>query len=90
LHDARINNTVWDGLGKSLIVIGLLLAGVGVLFLLGARAGLGDVFSWFGRLPGDIIIKRENFSFYFPLTTSILMSVVLSLLLFVISLLSRH
>lgn len=90
MPDARINNTVWDGLGKSLIVIGLLLAGVGVLFLLGARTGLGDVFSWFGRLPGDIIIKRENFSFYFPLTTSILISVVLSLLLFVISLLSRQ
>ena len=43
------------------------------------------MFGWLGRLPGDIFIKRENFSFYFPITTSILVSVVLGLVLYVIS-----
>jgi hypothetical protein len=81
---------MWDSLGKTLILVGLLLAGLGGLFLLGARAGLGDFFSWFGRLPGDIVVKRDSFSFYFPVTTSILISVVLSLLLFVLSFFSRH
>jgi hypothetical protein len=61
-------------LGKLLIVAGGLLVCVGVLFLFGVKL------SWFGRLPGDIFVQRENFSFYFPLTTGILVSVVLSLL----------
>ena len=61
-------------LGKFLIVAGGLLVGIGVLFLLGGKI------PWLGRLPGDIVVQRENFSFYFPLATSILVSVVLSLL----------
>ncbi len=61
-------------LGKFLIIAGGLLVGVGVLFLLGGKL------PWLGRLPGDIVVQRENFSFYFPLATSILVSVVLSLL----------
>ena len=61
-------------LGKFLIVAGGLLVGVGVLFLLGGKL------PWLGRLPGDIVVQRENFSFYFPIATSILVSVVLSLL----------
>jgi hypothetical protein len=59
----------------------------GVLFLLGLSLYLlgrweGNPFSWLGRLPGDIRIERENFRFYFPVATSILISVVLSLLLY--------
>jgi hypothetical protein len=81
---------MWEGFARTLILIGLLLAGLGGLFLLGARVGLGDLFSWFGRLPGDIIVKRDNFSLYVPLSTSILISVVLSLLFFVLSFFSRH
>lgn len=61
-------------LGKILIVCGGLLLVVGVLFTLGGKI------PWLGRLPGDIIIQRDNFSFYFPLTTCLLLSVVLSLL----------
>ncbi len=61
-------------LGKFLLVCGLLLAGAGLLFLLADRIG------WLGKLPGDITIKRENFTFYFPLATCILISIVLSLL----------
>jgi hypothetical protein len=61
-------------LGKFLLVCGLILAGIGLLFMLSDRIG------WIGKLPGDIIIKRENVTFYFPLVTCIIISVVLSLL----------
>jgi len=60
--------------GKILLVAGLILAGIGLLLMLSGRVG------WIGRLPGDIIIKRENFTFYFPLVTCILISVVLTVL----------
>jgi len=60
--------------GKILLVAGLILAGIGLLLMLSGRIG------WIGRLPGDIIIKRENFTFYFPLVTCILISVVLTVL----------
>lgn len=63
-----------ESLGKILLISGLVLAFAGVLFLLADKVG------WLGRLPGDIVIKRENFTFYLPLTTGILISVVLSLL----------
>ncbi len=63
-------------LSRILVFIGvvLILVGLGVT-LLGKVPGLG-------RLPGDIIIKKENFSFYFPLTTCLLLSALLSLILF--------
>ena len=61
-------------LGKFLIVAGGLFVCVGALFLLGGKL------PWLGRLPGDIVVQREHFSFYFPLATSILVSLVLSLL----------
>jgi hypothetical protein len=63
------------GLGKTLIVIGLLIA------LMGALLTMAGKLPWLGRLPGDISIKRENFTFYFPLTTSIIISLILSLIL---------
>ena len=50
-----------NGLGRTLITVGLVLLGAGLLFTFAPR-----LFTWFGRLPGDIAIKRENFSFYFP------------------------
>ncbi len=58
---------------KLLIGAGVVLIAVGLLWMLGERFGLG-------RLPGDIVVQRENFTFYFPLTTSILVSIALSLL----------
>lgn len=63
-----------DSLGKLLIMFGVVLALLGGLLLL-----LGKI-PFFGRLPGDIIIRREHWSFYFPLTTSIVISVLLTLL----------
>ena len=58
--------------GKPLVLIGLAIAGLGLLVMLGTPLG---------RLPGDFYVKRGSFSFYFPLTTSILLSIVLTLLL---------
>ena len=63
-----------DSFGKLLILFGLILAAVGGLMLF-----IGKV-PYIGKLPGDIYVQRKNFSFYFPLTTSILLSIVLTLL----------
>jgi len=60
-------------LGKYLIIIGL------ALVVLGAVLSVGGRIPWLGRLPGDIIVKRESFTFYFPVTTCIIVSLVLSL-----------
>jgi hypothetical protein len=76
----------WSWLGKVLIVMGLGLALMGALLsLLGKLPGSGNGLGWFGKLPGDILIKRDHFTFYFPLATSLLISVVLSLLLYFLS-----
>ena len=64
-----------ESLGKMLIVFGVVLALLGGLLLLAGKV------PFLGKLPGDIAIRRETWSVYFPLTTSILISVVLSLLL---------
>lgn len=66
-------------IGKILIGFGVLLIIIGGLLLL--SGSLGAKLPFLGRLPGDIHIQRGNWSFYFPLTTSILLSVVLTLLL---------
>jgi hypothetical protein len=58
-------------LGRTLVLIGLGIVSLGFLMMLGVP---------FGRLPGDIMVRRGNFSFYFPLTTSIILSIVLTLL----------
>jgi hypothetical protein len=63
---------------KVLILSGLALIAVGLLWFVGERLGLG-------RLPGDIVIERPGFRFYFPLMTSLIVSVVLSLLLWLFS-----
>ena len=63
-----------DGLGKTLLVMGLVIAGVGVILMLAGRV------PWLGRLPGDIYVQRGTWSFYFPLMTSIIVSVLLTLL----------
>ena len=62
-------------LGKFLIVIGLVIALIGVILTVAGKI------PWLGRLPGDIYVKRENFTFYFPLATSIIISIILSFIL---------
>jgi len=73
----------WSDVGKTLILVGGVLALLGALLTLFGKMGSG--FGWLGRLPGDILIKRDNFTLYFPLTTSILISVTLSLLMYFLS-----
>ncbi|OGC02040.1 MAG: hypothetical protein A3G35_04585 [candidate division NC10 bacterium RIFCSPLOWO2_12_FULL_66_18] len=63
-----------DSLGKMLILFGVVLALLGGLLLVAGKI------PFLGRLPGDILIRRENWSVYFPLTTSILISILLTLL----------
>jgi len=63
-------------LGRLLIVVGVILVIVGAVFLLAPKI------PWLGRLPGDISFKRGNFSFYFPLGTCILISIILTLIMY--------
>ena len=65
-------------IGRMLVVFGLLIAFVGVALVLVGRV------PWLGRLPGDIHIQRGNWTFYFPLATSLLLSVVLTLILWIL------
>jgi len=62
------------GFGKILLIVGLAVAGMGLLLILTDKVG------WIGKLPGDITVRRENFTFHFPIVTCILVSIVLSLL----------
>ena len=71
--------------GRMLVLLGIVLVVVGGVVWLGGAAGVKVPF--LGRLPGDIHVERGNWSFYFPLTTSILLSIVLTL---VLALLSRR
>ena len=59
-------------MGKTLVLIGLAIAGLGLLIMVGVPLG---------RLPGDFAVRRGNFSFYFPLATSIILSIILTLIL---------
>ena len=62
-------------MGKTLVVIGLVISGLGLLMMLGVP---------FFRLPGDFCVKRGSFSFYFPLATSLLLSVALTLFFYLV------
>ncbi len=69
----------FSGLGKILIFLGVILIVVGGLFL------IGNKIPFLGKLPGDIAIQKKNFSFYFPVTTSIIVSIILSFLMWLFS-----
>lgn len=64
------------GFGKTLILLGIILVVVGVIFSVAGKI------PWLGHLPGDLYIQRERYSFYFPLTTCLLISVIISLVLY--------
>jgi hypothetical protein len=61
-------------MGKMLIILGVVLIVIGLAFTWGPKI------PWLGKLPGDISIKKDNFSFYFPITTSIIISIILTIL----------
>jgi uncharacterized protein HemY len=64
------------GFGKSLIFLGIVLVILGMIFVFGTKI------PWLGQLPGDIYIQRERFTFYFPLMTCLIVSVIVSLVLY--------
>jgi hypothetical protein len=66
-------------LAKGLIILGVVITAVGVLLL------FANKIPFLGKLPGDILVKRENFTFYFPLATSIILSILISLILYLIN-----
>jgi len=68
-----------SGFGKILIIFGIISILAGILLL------FADKIHFIGRMPGDIRIEKENFKFYFPITTSIILSVVVSIILWIIS-----
>ena len=65
-----------EGIGKSLIITGLLLIVIGVAIAFGPRI------PFIGKLPGDIYIKKDSFTFYFPLASSILISVIITFIMY--------
>lgn len=67
-----------EWMGRILIVGGVFISIAGLLLVFGSKM------PFFGKLPGDILIKKDNFTFYFPLTTSIIISIILTILLNII------
>lgn len=65
-------------IGRFLIIIGILCAVIGGILLLSPRI------PWLGKLPGDILIQKKNFTFYFPIATSIVLSIILTLIVWLI------
>ncbi|MFH1853705.1 MAG: DUF2905 domain-containing protein [Candidatus Omnitrophota bacterium] len=65
-----------SGFGRFLILTGVILIIAGLLLSFAGKI------PWIGRFPGDIYIKKENFSFYFPFTTSIIISILIFIILF--------
>ena len=63
------------GIGKALVLFGIVIAGLGLLLM------LSDKIPWLGKLPGDIHIRRDSFSLYFPITTSIILSILLTVII---------
>ncbi len=79
-------NNATPQLGKTLIVFGLILVGVGLVLTFGSRYS----FFGLGKLPGDIAYKGKNTTFYFPIVTCLVISVVLTLVFWLFALLSRR
>ena len=73
-----------NDLGRTLIILGGLVALIGVVFLLAGRANLP-----IGKLPGDIVYRGKNTTVYFPIVTSIILSIVLSIVLYLLSRFNR-
>ena len=69
-----------ESLGRVLVIAGLVAVGLGLLFVFG-----GSSFSFLGRLPGDLRIERPGFRLYVPITTSLILSAVLSLVIWLLS-----
>ncbi|WP_164926919.1 DUF2905 domain-containing protein [Chlorobaculum tepidum] len=71
----------FSGIGKMLILLGASIAALGLLIMLVQKSGGNGWLGWFGHLPFDIHIEKENFRLYFPLGSSIVLSIILSLVI---------
>ena len=81
----------WSGVGRWLIIVGLAVAALGGLMALIERwPGVASTLSWIGKLPVDFYITRERFSVYVPIATSLVLSILVSLVLYVLSWLFRR
>lgn len=67
-----------EHIGRLLVITGIVIAAVGGLLMVSGKV------PWLGRLPGDIMIQKRNFTFYFPLATSIILSLLLTLIFWII------
>ena len=67
-----------NDVGKALVVFGLIIAGAGLLLWAGFGKG------WLGHLPGDIYYKKGNFTFYFPIVTCLIISAILTLIMWIL------
>ncbi|MFQ6044065.1 MAG: DUF2905 domain-containing protein [Candidatus Poribacteria bacterium] len=74
----------FTSIGKILIIFGIVIAAIGSLLL------LSKYIPWLGKLPGDIYIKKGNFSFYFPIVTCIIISIILTLIFTLIRFFGRR
>ncbi|MDP2923028.1 MAG: DUF2905 domain-containing protein [Candidatus Omnitrophota bacterium] len=74
-----------SGVGKSLIIIGVFIILIGLGFIGVSRFKI----PFLGRLPGDILVQKKNFTFYFPLVTSLILSFIFSFILYIISKIHR-
>ncbi|MFW5980089.1 MAG: DUF2905 domain-containing protein [Halanaerobiales bacterium] len=72
---------MYQNIGKTLIFVGILIAVVGITIYL-----FGKNFSWFANLPGDIKMEGENFRLFIPITSMIVLSLLLNLILYIIKL----
>ena len=80
----------WTQIGKLLLFLGIGLALLGGVLIVGAKLCADEKLPWLGKLPGDIRIERKGFSCYFPLATSILISLLLTLVLNIVVRLLRR
>jgi hypothetical protein len=71
----------FDHLAKGLVALGIIIGAIGLVLLFIPK--IPFIGEYIGRLPGDIYIKRENLSFYFPITTGIIVSIIISVLLYI-------
>jgi hypothetical protein len=74
-----------ESIGKTVIIIGAVIILIGVIILF-----FGNRFSWFGHLPGDVRIEKENFKFYTPLASMLLLSTAVTILIWLFRKISGH
>ncbi|MGE5238383.1 MAG: DUF2905 domain-containing protein [Chloroflexota bacterium] len=67
-----------EHIGKMLLIIGLVICAAGLLLMFAGKM------PWIGKLPGDILIQKKNFTFYLPIATSIILSLILTLIFFIL------